>query len=388
MVRIDCLIFGYRKIRIAPEDLSLLTSIFIRSAVFSSINADGTITVRERDFERIKTLLSGRIEFEFSEPLGLYGRWILLKNKKVIVFACIFSFILTLLLSGVVWDVRVSGNELLSEEEIVDRLNECGFGVGKIWIFSDKSRIETDLLSYDDSLSWVNINKRGTVAYVRVIERKTQTDLDDLPKYGYSNIVAKESCVIEEITVRRGVAVVKPGDVVKKGDLLVAGILPGEGGGGFCYADADVIGRVTDTVTVDLDRKYEKKEYVGSKTYSVALNFFDFSINIFKIYGKTTNEYDIIEDEIAYKHLDKYKLPFSVTVSYIPLFEKLACEYSDEEIVRLASGELSAMTNERLVGSDLVKITTNGNFTKDGYRISSHLIFLSSVGENVDFTAE
>ena len=61
MVRIDCLIFGYRRIRISPEDLSLASSILIRAAVSSRIDHDGTVIIRERDFGKIQGIFKGRI---------------------------------------------------------------------------------------------------------------------------------------------------------------------------------------------------------------------------------------------------------------------------------------------------------------------------------------
>ena len=38
----------------------------------------------------------------------------------------------------------------------------------------------------------------------------------------FSNIVADRDGIIEEITVKKGYATVKPGDVVKKGDILIS----------------------------------------------------------------------------------------------------------------------------------------------------------------------
>ena len=82
MVRIDCLIFGYRRMKIEPSDLSELTSFFIRAAIYSHINSDGFIIVRERDVGKIQDLLKGRINFSLSEPMGLYGRWLRLEHKR------------------------------------------------------------------------------------------------------------------------------------------------------------------------------------------------------------------------------------------------------------------------------------------------------------------
>lgn len=388
MVRIDCLIFGYRKLSIDPEDLSSLTSIFIRYSIFSSISDDGTVIVRERDVEKIKMLLSGRMDFSCSEPLGLYGNWLRTSHKGAIISGFVISLILTVLLSSVVWDVRVSGNESLDTEEIIQSLSECGFGIGDFWIAKNTSTIETHVLATNKKIAWININRRGTVAYVRVIERETEHWADDTMKMGYSNVIATADCVIEEITVKRGIAVVKPGDVVRKGDLLIAGILSSESGGGFCYAEGSVIGRVSDTLTVEMDRNYEKNIYSGRKIHSIDLNFFNFSVNIFKIYGNLTNECDIIETEIEYTHLDKSRLPFSITIRYIPLFESEAAEYTDEEIVKLATDRLNLLTSERLAKADLLKIRSGGEFTDDGYAIYSEIVFLTEVGENNDFIRE
>lgn len=388
MVRIDCLIFGYRSLKIAPEDLSELTSIFIRSSVFSSISDNGTVIVRERDFGKIKVLLSGRINFSYSRPLGLYGGWLRTSHKGALICGFVISLAIVLLLSSVVWDVRVSGNELLEDGEIVDTLSECGFGIGDFWIAKNKSVIESEALSKNERIAWININRRGTVAYVRVIEKEVEHFTDEAERVGYSNVLATADCVIEEITVKRGTAVVKPGDVVQKGDLLIAGILPSEAGGGFCYAEGSVIGRVSDTITVEMNRKCEKRIYVGREIHSIVLKIFDFSINIFKKYGNLTNECDIIETEISYTHLDKYRLPFFLTVCYIPLFESETSEYTDEEIVKLATDRLNLLTENRLAKADLLRLKTSGEFTDTGYVIRSDTVFLTEVGENNGFSTD
>jgi sporulation protein YqfD len=373
--------------KIEPSDLSELTSFFIRAAIYSHINSDGIIIVRERDVGKIQDLLKGRINFSLSEPMGLYGRWLRLEHKRSRIAAVLLSLALLVILSNLVWDVRVSGNENLSRDEILDMLSECGFGVGSIWPVSDLGAVESSLLVKNENIAWISINRRGTVAYVRVIESNGKTDDGKEEKTGYSNIVASADCIIEEITVRRGIAVVRAGDVVKKGDLLVAGVLPDAAGGGFCYADASVKGRISDTITVDMDREYVKKEHLGSELYSIVLKLFNFSINIFKKYGNLTNEYDIIENEIAYTHPDGRKLPASLTVSYIPAFSEEGALYTDDELIKLASDRLRLITAERLALCDLIRIRTEGEFTERGYRLTSRLVVLTEVGVHLDFTA-
>ena len=385
MVRIDCLIFGYRRLQIDPNDLSKLTSIFIRSGIFSSIENNGSIVVRERDISKIQALLKGRIEYSCSEPLGIYGKWLRLEHKRPVIAAALISVLITIVLSSLVWDVRIDGNELISDEEIIEELSDLGFGIGRAWINVNRGELESDFLLNNSDIAWININRRGTVAYVSVIENKSSNDHIEAVPTGYSNIVAMFDCVIEEITVKKGTAVVKTGDAVKKGDLLVAGVLPLEAGGGFCYAEAEVKGRVSDSISSEIERIYDKKEYQRTKLAKITLNFFNFSINIFKIYGNLTSECDIIENEIEYTHLDRIKLPFSISISYLPIFEMTQGEYSDDEMVKLVSDRLNLLVNQRLRSADLLKIKTFGEFTDNGFSMRSEILLLCEVGENIEF---
>ena len=387
MVRIDAVVFGYRKLKISPDQLSLLTSILIRASIPSIINNDGTVTVRERDFERIKELISGRIDFSFSDPLGLYGRWKGYKYKIALVISVLLSIISVLFLSGLVWDIRVEGNERITDSQVVLGLSDAGFSIGDMWHTKDLSKIEADFLDCSNDVAWININRRGSVAYVRIIESEEDTEdvkLCDKP----SNIVATADCVIEEITVKRGIAAVKPGDTVRKGDILVIGAYPEEMGGGFCRAEASVIGRINDSISVEIDREYEKKTASKQKLYSITLNIFKFSLNIFKKYGNLTNDCAIIEDEIKYSLFNTAKLPLSVRRVYVVEYDGVIGKYSDEQLVKIASDRLTSMRLSRLAGADLLRIRTEGRFTDSGYILTSDMVFLSEVGVQVDFDIE
>ena len=98
-----------------------------------------------------------------------------------------------------------------------------------------------------------------------------------------------------------------------------------------------------------------------------------------------TKECDIIDDVKEYSLPNGASLPFSVTYRYIPSY---ACEsglYSDEELVSLAKDRLSLDTVLMLKASDLIRISTNGEFTENGYRMWSDIIYLTDVGQENAF---
>lgn len=387
MVRIDHLVFGYRRLTVSPDSLSLVTSILLRASIHSTINPDGTISVRERDFSKIQDLFSGRIDFDHSGPLGLYGKWKNCRGKGALVVTLLFCIALTALLSSLVWDVRVEGNEKIPDSEIVYSLSRCGFSVGDFWNRRELGVIEAKFLSENEGIAWINLNRRGTVAYVSIIEKDAEAQ-EKKENILYSNIVASYDCVVEEITVKRGIAAVKAGDAVKKGDVLIIGAMPAESGGGFCAAEGEVLGRISDSVSVSVGRNYEKSTLSDRRLYSCSINLFKFSLNIFKLYGNLTNKCDIIENEITYSLFGKCRLPFSVTLEYIPEYRVEEAQYTDEELVRIAADRLNVSTLRLLSGSDLLRIKTFGDFSDDGYTITSDVTYLASVGESSVFDFE
>ena len=72
------------------------------------------------------------------------------------------------------------------------------------------------------------------------------------------------------------------------------------------------------------------------------VNFFNFSINIFKLYGNSPSECDIIENVKVYSLFGIKKIPISVRTKYIIEYSKDMGSYTDTELVQIASDRLSA----------------------------------------------
>ena len=298
MIRVDHLLFGYRVFTVDEGDVAKAAELFLKNNI--SVRFCGNkIYASVRKSRKIKAVIEGAVTYSSSEILGIGGFLYKNRNRWGVASALVFSIVFVILSGNVVWDVRIEGCECGAEEEIIHELSECGFEVGSIWSRTDKGKVEAALLERSRHVSWVNINRRGTVAYVKVIDKV----IHDAPeeKTGYSSIVAARDAVIEEITVIKGFAAVKVGDTVKKGDLLISGIIPSEIGGGFCYAEGIVVGRVSDCIEVCISDKKEEKVYDSRRLKSLSLNIFNFSANIFNRYGNYGAECDIIEQRDTYE---------------------------------------------------------------------------------------
>ena len=384
MERINRQIFGYRRIKVSEEDVQKIVALFIRSHLQSEISPEGSIIISDADFVKADALLNGKFEYEISETCGIYGFFKRIKHKPCLFITSAIMVVFLSFISNLVWDIRISGNEIISDARIVSELRDNGLYVGKYWSNLDRAEIETKMLSSSEEIGWININRRGAVAYVEVVESSKKEDEKDASFLKYSNIVANVDCVIEDITVKRGVAVVKPGDVVKKGDLLISGVLTAEEG--LCRAEGTVIGRMSDHVSVTTERKYVEKIETKDKLSSVSIKIFNFSSNILKKYGNLTNECDIIEDVKEYTLFGKCKLPFSLKREYYKDYSSVTKSYTDTEIVEVTSKRLEAITHSRLIGADLLRIRTYGEFIDVGYKMYSDIVFCAEVGEEIEFT--
>ena len=385
MGKLDNFIFGYRKISVCEDDTARATSLLLNTGINARVESFGEIFVRERDFPKCKKALGGRIRYTESEILGFPRKCLDIRCKIGVFVGIIISVLLAIYFSGIVWDVRIEGNTSIPDTAITEALEDAGFHVGSSWRRSDFSKIENKALSGCDGISWININRRGTVAYVSVMEKGPSDKEDGVVHSKYANIIATEDCVIEEIRVVRGVAEVKVGDVVKKGDLLISGLLPDSANGELCYAEGSVVGRVGDSIEVVTERKYSKSVPKKKMLNKISVKILNFSINIFKNSRNLTGEYDIIKDIDGFSIFGGKRLPFEIATEYSVVRELTEHSYSDKELVEITSLRLTEALSSLLSSSDLLRIKTTGAFTDTGYSMRADLVYLKEISTVLEF---
>ena len=247
--------------------------------------------------------------------------------------------VLLLWASGrVVWQISVEGNEHTSDKEIIEQLRLCGMEVGDRISALNTAALENRMLIESESVSWISINLRGTVAQVEVREILPEPKEES---YAAANLVAARSGVIEWLEDTRGNVAVQIGDVVGEGELLVGGLYAPEGGGlRYTMAKGKVMARTVREFCVEIPEKYEKKIYTGEVKVEKSLIFFKKEI---KFFGNTGNLYERCDtiDTVEYLELPgAYLLPVGVrTVRYM--------EYRTEERTR-SEEEMSSLSYDRL----------------------------------------
>lgn len=161
-----------------------------------------------------------------------------LMGRKTLAVGMLMFALGLLALSQLVFTVNVLPQEELHELDAarVEALaRELGVKPGAVYRQLDIDGICAELQAEIPELSWVYIERSGTVVNIKVAERSIYPD--ELENATVGAIWANRDALIEDVLVKHGQAVAKHGDTVLAGDLLVSPLADGR-------ADAIVHARV------------------------------------------------------------------------------------------------------------------------------------------------
>ena len=151
-------------------------------------------------------------------------------SKRWGLFAGGFFFVFCLLISGrFVWGIEVEGNETISEQVILEWLEEAGLRVGKNINDLDKDSFSLRFQAEHPQVTYASLNFIGTKAVFSVREKEEAPEQSRFYE-GTCNMVASISGRIVRYEVLSGQSVVKRGEAVRKGDLLISGIVERKNG--------------------------------------------------------------------------------------------------------------------------------------------------------------
>jgi similar to stage IV sporulation protein len=144
-----------------------------------------------------------------------------LARRKIFWIGAISVIGLLIYLSSSVIFIRISGFEDAERRQLLANLARLGLkaGVSRREVMLRKSLIEREVMIHTPGAVWLGITVQGVVAEVKVVKRKSIPAISN-----FCNIVAARDGVITKMVVIRGMPVVKEGDTVARGDLLISGV--------------------------------------------------------------------------------------------------------------------------------------------------------------------
>ncbi len=302
-------IMGYCKVDCAPHFAKQALNLMLQNEIDywdmkRSESGGLEFFILNRELKRLLSAAgNGAACFKKIDEKGLFS--ILKRYRKRIgipIGLCIFTAILwssTLF----VWDIRVSGNRTVTDSEIVKKLDSLGCSIGSFIPDINFYSLCNRYVMENQNIAWIAVNIDGTTAEVRVIE----ADIPESEEENHgtpTNIVAARDGFIVRIELEEGMAVVKQGQTVKEGELLVSGINDVEYYSRkfkLVHSKARVMAETHRTLEISVPLVTEQKAATGRSFEEKAVRVFGKTINIGEKVSENSSilkdNCDIIENE-------------------------------------------------------------------------------------------
>ena len=144
----------------------------------------------------------------------------------MLIVGAVFFIVSLYILSSFVWFVEVvSSRELkmVSKQQVLDAAAEYGIRRGALRFTIDNNQVGDALEKKFTEISWVGVEVRGTKVVIEVVEKVFPRE--GAEKKSPGNIVACKDGIVKELLVLSGEPKVAAGDTVRKGDILISGVI-------------------------------------------------------------------------------------------------------------------------------------------------------------------
>ena len=179
------------------------------------------------------------------------------KMRYGFLLGAVLFMISLFILPEYVWNINIYGNKDIKTNQILSALNELGVYEGAKINKIDARTIPSELKLKISDIAWVAVNIEGAVANVEITERVI-ADVEDTEP---SNLIASQDGCVVSIKSLSGTSKVKVGQTVRKGDLLVSGVLEFKNGKNeFTRSHGEIICRTREKITVKIP--YEQKSII------------------------------------------------------------------------------------------------------------------------------
>lgn len=178
-----------------------------------------------RNFFRIRPIRNKTgVHIHVLEKHGMPFFFLRSKKRKAFFAGIVLCFCLMVCLSGKIWNIHIEGNLRNTTPEILEFLEEQGIvhGIAKGKI--NCSSLAASIRRQYPEITWVSARIEGTRLILTIQEEEVKQEEDGKEPAPCSLSAEVEGTIVKIIT-RKGIPLVKQGDICKQGDVLVLGRL-------------------------------------------------------------------------------------------------------------------------------------------------------------------
>ena len=265
-----------------------------------------------------------RFEKRLGFPFLLRRSW---RNSGFIMGLLAFLFVI-FALSNMIWGIDVDGASPETEHLIKKELSQIGIKKGKFQFFvEDPDEIQKSLTDNIQQITWVGVELTGTTYHLKVVE-KNQPEEDELvsPRH----IVAEKEAVISKMFVEQGQPLTTLHEHVKKGQILVSGLIGKEDEQKKVAAKAEIFGETWYKSTISIPLKTTFHVFTGEATVKHYLQFGSFKLPIWGFKDPEFTSFEV-EDDVRYVNFLNFTMPIAYVNETFRERQEVSRDYTEKQ---------------------------------------------------------
>lgn len=346
------------------------------------------LEIEEEYFQNIKKL-APTYEITILKRTGKAYLIHLYKTKKIFLYSIIFAFLVIILLTNIIFSVRVVETDKEIKDMILTDLRENGITRFRFKVsYKRKEAIREKILEKEkDYLEWLEIEEIGTMYQVKVIRRINNPKEEELKP---RSIVAKKKGRITRIEADYGEVTTKKNDVVDKGDTLISGLIKNkEEIKTKVAARGKVYAEVWYQVNLNLPTIYQEEIKTGNKKNTLEIIFLDKNIFISELF-KYNNS--ISKETVLYNNPI---IPFRISFTKKEEIKLKQVAYQEDKTLKKIK-KLAVDKLKQRIGNDIKILSINVLKKKTSadkievelfFKVEEDITSYESL-ENIDITLE
>lgn len=254
-----------------------------------------------------------------------------------------------------VWVVEVEGCEKMDPQTLLNTLDDMGIRMGTLKKSIDLRDAAREIQIRQTELSWAALNLHGTTAILRIRERTPPPV--KLDKRTPANVVAAEDGQIKQLQVYDGRPLLRVGDTVCKGEIIVGGVWQDRWGiTRFLHANASVLAHVPRSLKVEVPLQQSARTLTGQIVKRNYVTVFGARLPLF-LYQELEGTYKLEQYETTPMILGA-ELPFGLAHETYIFYEEDPQMISQEFALHLATKQLDRLESETFGNSPVISRET------------------------------
>ena len=270
-----------------------------------------TTKISIKDFKKIKQICRiTKCKIKINEKKGMPFIIHRYRKRKTLLIMIIIIATSLFVSSNYIWNIEIVGLKDINQQEIMETLKQNGVDIGAKKKKINAKEIINNIRLQRDDIAWMGFDIVGTNLKVEIVETDKKPEIID--ENDICNIVAKKDGVIEKIIAEDGTALVKKGDVIKKGDILIGGWIEGKyTDTRYVHSKGNVEARVWYTKKEKKYFKTTEERETGNSKNKYKININNFKINLYKSIPNF-EKCDTINENKKFKIFSNFYLPIQI----------------------------------------------------------------------------